>query len=294
MYFLSGVCGVLLLLVTVLFIKLYLLRKAMEEIRTGMEECLSQDTNRLLSISTQDIYAKRLAADLNRQLRLLRKRRHQYQSGDQELKDAMTNISHDLRTPLTAICGYLDMAKREPLPETTARYLSYIENRVEAMKTLTEELFRYSVTMSTTEELLSEPVDINRVLEESMAGFYGALTKAGITPEIELCEIHCIRSLDPSALSRVFSNILNNVVKYSRGDLKVRLTDFGEITFSNQADLDEVQVRQLFHRFYTVESARKSTGLGLSISKMLVEKMGGEITASLDEGKLTIRICFPS
>lgn len=293
MIFLSILCGILLVLLTVFFIKIYLLLKSMEEIRAGMEDVLSKNTNVLLSVSSGDKHVRRLAADLNRQLRLLQKQRHQYLTGDQEIKGAMTNISHDLRTPLTAICGYLDLARREELSEPVARYLSFVENRVEAMKALTEELFQYSVTMSASGSMTLEPVDVKRVLEESIAGFYTSFMEAGITPVIDLGETHCIRRLNQAALSRVFSNILNNAVKYSQGDLEIRLTDSGELIFSNYAaDMDEVQVRKLFHRFYTVESARQSTGLGLSIAKTLVEEMGGTIAASYEDGKLTIRICF--
>lgn len=293
MIFLSILCGTLMIVLMAFLVKIHLLHKSMEEIRTGMEEALSENTNVLLSVSSGDRHMRKLAADLNRQLRLLQKQRHQYLTGDQEIKGAMTNISHDLRTPLTAICGYLDLAKREDLSEPVARYLSFVENRVEAMKALTEELFQYSVTMSTSDSMTLEPVDINRVLEESIAGFYTSFMEVGIAPRIDLSETHCIRNLNQAALSRVFSNILNNVVKYSQGDLEIHLTESGELTFSNHAaDMDEVQARKLFHRFYTVESARQSTGLGLSIAKTLVEEMGGTIEASYEDRKLTIRIRF--
>lgn len=103
-------------------------------------------------------------------------------NGDRELKEAVTNISHDLRTPLTAICGYLDLLEREDKSEAATRYLSLIENRVQALKQLTEELFRYSVILSTANDMNLEAVNINGVLEESVAAFYVALTERGITP----------------------------------------------------------------------------------------------------------------
>ena len=286
------IIGILLLIIFVLLAKVYFLRKSAQEISEAFRDRLTADTNTLIDISTRDPYMRQLAADINMQLRLLRKQRHKYLTGDRELKEAVTNISHDLRTPLTAICGYLDLLDREDKSENTSRYLSLIGNRVEAMKQLTEELFRYSVILSTG-ELVLEPVCVNGVLEESIAAFYGALTSRDIQPEIHITENRIERQLNREALGRVFSNILNNALKYSDGDLAITLKDDGEIIFSNTASaLNEVQVGKLFDRFFTVEAARNSNGLGLSIAKTLVEQMGGSIFAELDKKKLSIRIQF--
>ena len=286
------IIGILLLIIFVLATKVYFLRKSAQEIAEAFRDRLAADTNTLVDISTRDPYMRKLASDINIQLRLLRQQRHKYLSGDRELKEAVTNISHDLRTPLTAICGYLDLLEREENSEKTARYLSLIKNRVDAMKLLTEELFRYSVILS-TEELTVETVHVNGVLEESIAAFYGVLTNRGIQPEIHITENRIDRQLNREALGRVFSNILNNALKYSDGDLEIFLHDDGEIIFSNTASrLNEVQVGKLFDRFFTVEAARNANGLGLSIAKTLVEQMGGFILAELENKKLNIRIQF--
>lgn len=287
-------CGILCAVMALLFAKIYFLRKSMDEIRTAFQERLSVDTNTLISISSGDHHAKRLAADINTQLRLLRKQSRQYHNGDRELKEAVTNISHDLRTPLTAICGYLDLLENEEKSEAVERYLAFITNRTEALKVLTEELFRYSVILSTRDTLTMEPVSINALLEESFAAFYPALTEHGIAPNIHMPEQQIKRNLDKAAVSRVFSNILNNALKYSDGDLDVRLCENGDVVFTNTAaGLDKVQVEKLFSRFFTVEAARNSTGLGLAIAKTLVEQMKGEITAQYHDKQLSIRIRFP-
>ena len=287
------IIGILLLIIFVLVTKVYFLRKSAQEIADTFRDRLAADTNTLIDISTRDPYMRKLAADINVQLRLLRQQRHKYLNGDRELKEAVTNISHDLRTPLTAICGYLDLLDKEEKSEKTSRYLSLIGNRVEAMKQLTEELFRYSVILSTG-ELVLETVCVNGVLEESIAAFYGALTSRGIQPDIRITENRIERQLNRESLGRVFSNILNNALKYSDGDLEIFLHDDGEIIFSNTASrLNEVQVGKLFDRFFTVEAARNSNGLGLAISKTLVEQMGGTIQAKSEEGRLYICIYFP-
>ena len=286
------IIGILLLIIFVLLAKVYFLRKSAQEISEAFRDRLTADTNTLIDISTRDPYMRQLAADINVQLRLLRQQRHKYLTGDRELKEAVTNISHDLRTPLTAICGYLDLLDNEDKCENTSRYLSLIGNRVEAMKQLTEELFRYSVILSTG-ELVLEPVCVNGVLEEGIAAFYGVLTSRDIQPEIHITETRIERQLNREALGRVFSNILNNALKYSDGDLFITLRDDGEIIFSNTASsLNGVQVGKLFDRFFTVEAARNSNGLGLAISKTLVEQMGGSISAELTNNKLIIYIRF--
>lgn len=270
------------------------LQKTAREIETAFAERLMTDTNTLIDISYQDKTMRKLAERLNIELRKLRKERHRFNRGDLELKEAVTNISHDLRTPLTAICGYLELLDREEKTETVNRYIKIIKDRVDILTQLSEELFRYSVIISTKDNIIQEHVVLNTVLEESIAAFYTALTERNIVPEIEIPETKVMRMLDRSALSRVFSNLISNTIKYSDGDLKIVLSERGEVTFSNMASgLDEIQVGRLFDRFYTVEAARKSTGLGLAISKTLVEEMNGTISAKYENSRLSIHILFP-
>lgn len=288
------VFGVMALLILALLIKIHLLQKAADEIAYGFMDRLASETNTLIDISCHDRHMRYLASTINVQLRRLREQRHRFVQGDLELKNAVTNISHDLRTPLTVITGYLELLEPEPKSETSARYLAYIGNRIEALRQLTEELFRYTIILSADEPEL-ENIDIKAVLEESLLNFYDAMAKRSIVPEITLPEQQIIRSCSHTSLSRVFSNILNNALKYSDGDLSIQLSDTGVITFRNTTShLDEIQVGKLFHRFFTVESARDSTGLGLSIAKTLVEQMGGEISAKYKDNQLSIILWFPS
>ena len=286
-------CILLSVIVIVLLAKNYLLKKSMREIYTDFENFLSEDTNVQITVSSGDKTVTRLAKAINLQLTKLRKIKQQYSDGDRELKEAITNISHDLRTPLTAICGYLDLLEKQNHSEDTERYIEQIRNRSEVLKQLTEELFRYSI-ISSMPELSYEKVNLCRVLEESLISFEGTMQQVGIQPEIQMPSVPVWRTLDHSAVVRVFGNIINNAIRYSDGDFEVHLEENGKITFSNTANkLTTVEVEKLFDRFYTVDTARKSTGLGLAIAKTLVEKMNGKIEANIKNRKLNLVICFP-
>lgn len=212
---------------------------------------------------------------------------------------APINISHDLRTPLTAIRGYLELLREEEQcpdvqSEAVRRYLAIIDERTVRLKELTEELFKYTIAASKPQILEPEEVSINRVLEESISTCYGLFKEHRIEPCIFMPDQKIVRCLDPKALSRIFENILSNALKYSDGDFRVTLRENGEITFENHAAcLDEVQTARLFNRFYTVENAHNATGLGLSIARSLTEQMGGEIRAEYRESVLRILIRFP-
>ena len=206
----------------------------------------------------------------------------------------MTNVSHDLRTPLTAICGYLDLLEGEEKSETAERYLSLIRGRTDHLRSLTEEFFRTSAVLAAEEPEPAEPVSLNRAVEESLAAWYGVLSARGIAPEVELPEPPVVRPLNREAVSRILSNVLSNAAKYSPGDLRIVLEENGTLTFSNAApSLTPVLVERLFDRYFTVESGGQGTGLGLSIARRLTEQMGGTAAAGWQAGILTVRLYFP-
>ncbi|MDE6844355.1 MAG: HAMP domain-containing histidine kinase [Lachnospiraceae bacterium] len=301
------ICGVLLGIILLLLWKIGAMRKAAREIREGFAEKLDTETNTLIMIDSQDRTMRKLADGLNVELRRLRAQRRRYEQGNIALKETITNVSHDIRTPLTAIYGYLELLEKEEKSEAAEKYLEIIKNRTEALKELTEELFMYAAAVPAGEisntinmtqvsfmEEKYEEVDLNRVLEESISAYYGALKMRQITPQITIPSKKVIRKLNPAALSRILDNVLNNAIKYSDGDLKVILSEDGEIEFANHAEaLDEVQVGRLFEKFYTVESGEHATGLGLSIARLLTEQMGGSIRAQYKDGVLVIRVVFP-
>ena len=289
-----GIAGILTLVICILLGKLYFMRKAVRQIRIGFSQKLNTDTNTLIDLSSHSRCMRALARDINVQLRTLRRLRLQYLQGDRELKEAITNISHDLRTPLTAICGYLDLMADMSLSEEAARYLTQIQQRVNALRQLTEELLHYSIVTS-TQPGKAETFDLCGALEEALLSFHGVMLQKNITPRIDMPTQRVIRTLPRAAVGRIFGNIINNAIKYSNGDFSVSLNKDGTVIFSNTAKgLDTVQVAKLFDRFYTVESGTDRTGLGLAIAKHLTEQLGGAISAKLEHERLSFIICFPA
>ena len=285
--------AVLAAVVLALGVKVWLLRRGAKALRLDLSQKLREDTNTLLSLPCRDRELRRLASSLNEELRLLRKERLRYQQGDRELKEAVVNVSHDLRTPLTALSGYVELLKGEALSPAGQRYLAQIEDRAQAMQAMTEELFRYSLAAEET-ALTLEPVDLRAAVEEALLSFYGAFQQKGVVPQLSLPQGPVTRQLDKAALSRVLGNILTNALKYSPGELAVALSPAGVLTFSNPAPgLDPVSAGRLFHRFYTVESSAQSTGLGLSIARELTQRLGGTISARWESGRLQVELTFP-
>lgn len=286
-------CLVLGIVILILLGNLLSFQNSLQEITEGLDEKLHTDTNTLISVSSGNRKIRLFVEQINRQLWELRREQLNLNHGNQELKVAVTNISHDLRTPLTAICGYLDLLEQEESGDNVKKYLDVIRERTDSMRSLTEELFSCSLLAIQDEKLHIEQICINDILEQSIAGFYGVLVNKRILPDIQMSEIRVMRKLDKEAVRRIFDNILSNAARYSDGDLTVILSADGRIQFSNHAaKLSSVDVEKLFDRFYTVESARNSTGIGLSIARLLTERMGGDITAEYKDGQLYIQIAF--
>lgn len=275
----------------ILALRLHNLRRDLRTLTGELESSAGNDSNTLLTTASGDRTMKAAAELWNRELRSLRSERRQYRQGDRELKEAVTHMAHDLRTPLTAISGYMELLEKEELSENALRYCTVIRERTESMKVLTEELFRYSL-VNAEEKLSRQSVSLNAALEDALCSYYGALTDSGITPQIELCDKTVIRELDRSLLDRILENLLNNACRYAEGALTVRLSEDGTIELSNPTQIGSLEAAKLFDRFYTVRTAKGSTGLGLTIARTLTERMGGTIDAVSENGLLTIRLRF--
>ena len=284
---------ILIIILVFMIIKLYFIRKSLKEIQNSISEILSTDTNNLLTISSSDKEIINLANSLNLELKNLREEKLQYENGNQELKTVMTNISHDMRTPLTAISGYIELIKENNDENKKKKYIEIIERKTNELILLTEQLFDFSKTMDMKVNIKKEKCCINEIIEESLANYYSVFKKNNIIPKIEICNKKIYKYLDKNTIIRVFENILSNVSKYSNGDFKVVLAENGRITFSNKAtSLDATTVQKIFNRYFTVENAKKSTGLGLAIAKQLIELNDGMISAKYIKNHVIIDIYF--
>ena len=282
---------ILVLICILLIIKIINIKKALKGIEKSLNNILKSDTNNLITTSSSDKYIKNLTIIFNNELKIMRDQKLQYKNGNQELKRTITNISHDLRTPLTAIKGYIDLIKEENSNNKNEKYIKIIEKKSNELVELTEQLFDFSKTLDMNIEINKENCCINEILEETLVDYYTIFKEKNIKPEILLCEEKVYRIVNKASIVRIFENILSNILKYSNNNFKVELKNSGKIIFSNKAtNLDETTVQKIFDRYFTVENAKKATGLGLSIAKQLVELNNGTINAKYIKDILIIEI----
>ena len=293
------ICILLAIALTLAVIKIVLLRRGFDELTENIEDQVSGKTQIPVTLTTSDPHARHTAEILNRELKNLDRERNEYLDGNRKVAEAVTGISHDIRTPLTAINSYLDLMADEKDEALKAQYLERIKSRTLSLSDLADELFKYSTSTDPerypvqTENIVSEPIDICRVLEECMLSFYAGFKKKGIEPDIEIPDEPVFVLCDKKSANRIFENIIGNAIKYANNDLRVKLDPKGQVIFSNPApDLTPVSAAKLFDRYFTVNEGHASTGLGFSIAKELITRNNGTIEADLKDGILMITVSF--
>ncbi|HIS87395.1 MAG TPA: HAMP domain-containing histidine kinase, partial [Candidatus Caccenecus avistercoris] len=238
---------ILFLICIFLAVKLYVIKQSIKEIEKSFSKILRTDTNNTIAISSSDKDIKNLTINLNNNLSELRGQKLQYKNGNQELKKIITNISHDLRTPLTAIKGYVDLIEQEKLSNNQKKYLKVIQKKSNELTELTGQLFEYTKLIDIDVKIKKEECCINEILEETLVSYYSIFKEQDIIPNISICSTKVYKIVNKISIIRVFENILSNVIKYSNGDLKVEMQENGTITFSNKAtSLDETTVQKIF------------------------------------------------
>ena len=266
---------------------------SIKEIEDNLDIILNNDTNKLITISTNNKRLNKLATTLNTSLRKIRKLEITYKNGNKELQESITNISHDLRTPLTAIKGYIDLIKKEKSKKKIVEYLKIIENKSEDLVILTEQLYDYSKSLDLKDKLKKEKVCINDILEDTILSYYALIKKKNLTPEVNITTKRIYRKIDKNMAIRILENIISNTIKYTDEDIKIALLDNGKIIIKNKSHaLDNTIVNKIFNRYYTVESGSNTSGIGLSIAKQLVNINGGKITAKYSQGYLIVELEF--
>ena len=205
-----------------LTVKVILIKKEIKNMTHSLTTIINTDTNKLMTVITPDKDLKKLTGVLNHSLKELRELEIEYKQGNQSLKSAITNISHDLRTPLTAIRGYVELMEDENLNQRQRDYLKIIDEKVKDLGELTEQLFDFSKNVDLQQKIKVSPTCINEVLIDSTVSFYSLFKKYHITPQLDICEEKVIRNLNENMLKRVFENIISNAIKYSQSDFKIK------------------------------------------------------------------------
>lgn len=262
-----------------------------------MREQLADETTARLSLPCPSAGAEELLSCLNQLLELRQEERARYRRKEQELRRQIANVSHDLRTPLTSILGYLQLLEGDGLsPERKAEYLAVIEGRARTLQTFIAAFYDLSRIEGGELPLEREHVDLRRALSDQLAASYGQIEEAGLDMEVELADGLPPVWADSGAAARIFSNLLTNALRHGKDALSVRLYRAGNVivsAFSNRAEgLTAEDAAHVFERFYTADKMRtgQSTGLGLAIVKALAERMGHTTAARWEDGVFTIEV----
>lgn len=288
---LMGVCSI--------FITLYvLLRKEINNIANQLSKINErEDTNAKILMTSNDKIARKLVIEINKSLEKKIKTQVEYRRMDKELRQAIANMSHDLRTPLTSIMGYLQlMGDKSISSEEQEQYRVIVEKRSKSLQMLITSFYDLSRLEANEYNFELKPIKINNVLYDTIASFYNDLLAKEIEPIIEVDNKPIIVIGDENAVRRIFSNLIQNIIKYGDKKVFICLKEYEDriITiFKNDGcTLKSEDAENLFQRFFTGDKSRseQSTGLGLAITKKLVEQMGHNIYGDVKEGELAITI----
>ena len=268
------------------FIILFFTNKSLKDIVKQLNEKRS-GTNSLISVSPNNRNINNLVNELNKNLKKIHEKELQYDNGNKELYKSITNISHDLRTPLTAIRGYIDLLKKEKDSKKIKKYINIIGKKTVALTNLTEQLFDYSRSLDLKDVLNPEKICINNLLEEVILSYYTLFKNKKINPNINICHKKIYKTL----LVRIFENIISNALKYADKEICIDLLEDGTIIFMNKTNnLDAISIKKIFDRYFTVENGKKNSGVGLAIAKQLIDLTGGTIEADYEDEYLIIKV----
>lgn len=284
--------------VAVLAVRTAVMRREIRSMSRQLEDLSSGRTEKKISLTLVDARLNELATQINENMELQKQLRIDARKSEQRLKDSIAGVSHDLRTPLTAIIGYIQMLERSGLSGEQQEKATIILKKANAMRELVESFFELSVIESGQSELAEEAVNFTNIVSEAVVDFIPRFEAAELKPDVDLGDKSLYMAGDTTALRRIVQNLLSNALKYTAGRVEVTLEESaGKIilTVANEVRPDTPpDMERLFERFYTADDSRNSgsAGLGLYIVKLLAEKMQGAVSASLENKTLSIYIVF--
>ncbi len=300
MYWQIGVLSVVCLIGIGYMIRYYRLLDNLKKAQIQMQEIeQSPEDNRILLLAHSHRKLEELMAHMNAYIMQNQQMRIAFGNREKKLRRQIEAVSHDLRTPLTAILGYLELLDREALSEENKEALLVVQRKADRLQSLITNFYDLSRLELDDYHLHMESVDIGRFVKECLLDAYGDLEQRDLEIIVEDKEGLKIFA-DRGAMERICGNMLQNAIRYAESYLKVEIGEGkdGEvrIAFENDtAALTQEDIPHLFEKFYMTDAARsgQGTGLGLTISKLLAEAMGGEVTASYDGRSLQISYIFP-
>ena len=240
-----------------------------------------------VSMAAPNAAAEELLTAINALLDLREQEEGDYRRQERAIRQQIANISHDLRTPLTSILGYLQLLEGEGLTtEERREYLAIVQGRAKALQSMIVRFYDLSRLEGGEYPLSRERVDLYHMLSELVAEFYNDFE--GFDMTVELLEGLPSVTADPAGVLRVFTNLIRNAMEHGRSRMSILLYQEGDevvSVFANDAPgLTSEDVEHVFDRFFTADKMRtgQSTGLGLAIVKALVERMGHTVSAELE------------
>ncbi|MCR1972053.1 sensor histidine kinase [Clostridium cochlearium] len=289
---------IFLIIIASIFVALYaLLHKEIRNINNQLNTINKSKTNSKVLISSSNKEIKNLTLEINKTLEEKLKTDAKHKKMDLEIRQAIANISHDLRTPLTSIIGYIQLMEDNSLSENEKnQYINIIKKRAKSLQVLISSFYDLSRLEEKEYKFELQSVNLHDIMCDLIALSYNDFLSKKIEPNIDIDEQISLIIADENAVRRILSNLIQNMIKYSNKFIFISLKNNKNhilATFTNDApNLSEDDVSHLFQRFFTADRTRsgKSTGLGLAITKELVEQMGHEIFAELSKDNLSIII----
>lgn len=285
----------------IIVLSFYLLhRREVTRLSQKLQTLLHSFTHAVLTLDFPSSDITDLVNALNELLRVYHKQVYSLQKKDEAIKETITNLAHDLRTPVTAIQGYTQMLLQSPeLSEEDLDAAAVINERLNVLNQLLNQLFEFARIEADEMEFSYTTFDLNAVLRSVAVSFFKSFEERKIIPALSIAEISFPFYGDEKAVTRIFENIVSNALSHGKSDYHFSSYDDNEnyhFSFQNFTDsINESDIDKIFNRFYTTDlsRSRKTTGLGLTIAKNLTVKMGGSISASLNNNVFEIVVCFP-
>ena len=301
------------LIVVIIFLIVWqiLLKRNIKQVRDELAKTKDENYDRQLKVSLMDKDVESLAAEINNNLEYQKALKKETDLSRRQLEQSISDIAHDLRTPLTVVKGNLQMLEKEDLSDKGREYLAISTKKADALKGMVDEFFELSVLESDSKPVELCKLDVVSFLSEFIIENETLIRQNDLTPEITFPEKSLYIQANKDMMNRVFNNLIGNIVKYAKDsfELIVIETDidshvdeaFGNdgkvchIRIGNNVDPGTpIDVEHIFDRTYRADKARSdgSAGLGLYIAKLLVEKQKGSMKAVLEDGKLFFDIVF--